>query len=101
MWQHLTRLLLAAVVVGLVILTVSFFGPQLKKQREMEEENAVLASRRDDVKRQRDELAKRQRLLKTDPEYLEIYARDRLDLKREGETIIRIDRSPDPETPAF
>jgi len=92
-WQHLTRLLLVAVLVGLAILAVSFFAPQLEIQRQMEADNALVASRRDEVKRQRDELARRQHLLKTDPEYLEQFARDRLDLQREGETIIRIDRS--------
>jgi cell division protein FtsB len=32
-------------------------------------------------------------LLKTDKEYLETVARDRLDLQREGEYVVRIDRS--------
>jgi cell division protein FtsB len=33
-------------------------------------------------------------LLKTDPAYLEIMARDRLDLMKEGETVFRLEPAP-------
>ena len=92
-WQRLTRLLLAAVFAGIAVVTVSFFAPQLEKQREMEAENAGLVSVRDDLQRQLDLRRTQQRLLRTDPEYFEQFARDRLDLQKEGETIIRIDRT--------
>ncbi len=92
-WQRLTRLLLAAVFVGLIILTVSFFAPQLEKQRSMEAENAELAAVRDGLQRRFDQRVQQQVLLRTDPEYLESFIRDRLDVQKEGETIIRLDRS--------
>ena len=92
-WQHLTRLLLAAVFVGVAILSMSFFAPQIEIQRAMEAENAEMVAIRDDLIRQRDLRLNQQRLLRTDPEYLEQFARDRLDLQRDGEMIIRIDRS--------
>ena len=41
------------------------------------------------------ELQKQYDLMKNDREYLETVARDRLDLMRDGETIIRLDRSGD------
>jgi cell division protein FtsB len=92
-WQRLTRLLLLLAFVGMAVLAMSFFAPQLEKQRAMEAENAELASLRDELRREFDLRKQQQRLLKTDPDYLEPFARDRLDLQREGETIIRIDRS--------
>jgi cell division protein FtsB len=92
-WQRLTQLLLVAVFVGVVVLVISFFGPQLERQRAMEAKNAELVGLRDDLQRQLDERHNQQRLLRTDPQYLEQFARDRLDLQRDGETIIRIDRS--------
>lgn len=92
-WQRLTRLLMLVVLVGVAVLVVSFFAPQLERQREMEAENTELASLRSDLQHQLDQRLNQQRLLRTDPEYLEQFARDRLDLQKEGETIIRIDRS--------
>lgn len=91
-WQRLTRMLLAAVFVGLAVLTVSFFAPQLELQREMEAENADLASVRDDLRKQYERRLQEQVLLRTDPDYLESFVRDRLDMQREGETIIRLER---------
>ncbi len=92
-WQCLTRLLLAAVFVGIAILTMSFFAPQLEKQRAMEAENAEIVGVCDDLQRQLDQRLNQVRLLRTDPQYLEQFARDRLDLQKDGETILRIDRS--------
>ncbi|MGI9242722.1 MAG: FtsB family cell division protein [Verrucomicrobiales bacterium] len=91
----MTRLLLAAVLVGLIVLTVSFFAPQLEKQRAMELENADLEKIRNDLQRQYDLRLQEQVLLRTDREYLEAYIRDRLDMQREGETVVRISRHPD------
>ena len=56
---------------------------------------------RADVTKKKNEFAQRQReveLLKTDSEYVETVARDRLDLMKPGETIVRIEpaRSPAP-----
>lgn len=91
-WQRLTRLLLVAVFVGVVVLVISFFGPQLEKQREMEAINADLVGLRDDLQRQLDGCHKKQRLLQTDPHYFQQFARTRLNLQMDGETIIHIER---------
>ena len=91
-WQRLTRMLLAAVFVGLAVLTVSFFAPQLERQREMEVENTELAAVRDDLRKQYERRLREQVLLRTDPEYLESIVRDRLDMQKEGETVIRLER---------
>ena len=90
-WQRLTRLLLAAVFVGFAVLTVSFFAPQLERQRAMEVENTDLALARDDLQRQLDLLLRKQERLRADPEYLEPILRDRLNLQRPGETVINIE----------
>lgn len=92
-WQRLTQLLLVAVFIGVAVLTMSFFAPQIEIQRGMEGENAELASVRDDLQRQLDQRLNEQRLLQTDSGYREPFMRDRLNLQKHGETIIRIDRS--------
>jgi cell division protein FtsB len=47
---------------------------------------------RDEAQGRRDLLASRLEWLRTDANFLETIARDRLDLYRDGEFIIRIDR---------
>ena len=51
-----------------------------KLQRQRDEQQALLAKQTREVN-----------LLKTDPAYLEIYGRDKLDLMKEGETVFRIE----------
>lgn len=96
LWHRLNRLLGVAIVVAVVAGIIAAFLPQLERQRaaRKEEERLQLQvkQRRERVARQTRELA----WLKNDPSYVEIIARDRLDLMKEGETIYRLEP---PKTP--
>ena len=91
-YQRLTRVLLGVFFLGLVVLVVSYFMPEVDKQKTANAELAMLTEKRDSYKRQRDKLSGHLERLRTNTEYFELFARDRLDLRREGETIYRIDR---------
>ena len=81
------------VIYLLLLLSVyKLFGPELDRQQEMQSEinrlTQIEAGKKEQVVRLRQE----HRLLKTDKEYLESVARDRLELQRPGEYIFRIER---------
>ena len=90
-WQRLNRVLRSLLVVALLLVIVSLFLPPFKKLKHSRAEIDVLQGL---VKEQKILLARQTRevnLLKTDPAYLELIARDRLDLMKEGETIFRLE----------
>ena len=94
-WQRLTRVLLACALLGVGVLVFSFFVPEWEKLREMGEVNAELEARRDTLVSRKIEVLDNERRAQADRDYIEIIARDRLNLQMPGETIIRIDRDQD------
>ncbi len=90
-WQRLSRVLLVIVFLLAMAGIVSLFWPEVERQRSLDEEMRGLGLIRDAKQKQRDQLTARLEWMRTDPEYLETIARDRLDLYREGESIIRIE----------
>ncbi len=90
-WQQLNRVLRALLGVAFILVIVSLFVPQHKRLTASRNEIANLEAQ---VSEQKMILARQTRevnLLKTDPGYLETIARDRLDLMKEGETIVRLE----------
>lgn len=90
-WHQLNRLLMGIIFFVAAIGGVLTFYPEWNRRNELaaqlEEEQAKLAA---------EQLLQKQRsrdvtLLQTDPEYVEIIARDKIDVMREGETIFRLD----------
>jgi len=90
-WQRLNRILLVLIVIALWLVIVSLFVPPYKKlmrsraeidnlQQQVNEQQTLLAHQTREVN-----------LVKTDVTYLETIARDRLDLMKEGETIVRLE----------
>ena len=79
----------------LAVAVLKLFGPELDRRAELDSEINRLAQIRDDKNELAANLRQEYRLLKTDHEYLENVARDRLSLQRKGEYIIRIDRELD------
>ncbi len=77
------------VLLGLAV--YKLFGPEIDRRAELQSEVTRLSA----IVEEKEEIAARlsteHRLLKTDKEYLETVARDRLNLQREGEFIIRIE----------
>ena len=90
-WHSLNRFLFTLIV--LTVLTAIGYRmlPEIGKRREQQARVDELKAQ---VEREKQILARNTReenLLKHDPEYVGLIARDRLDLMREGETIYRLD----------
>ena len=90
-WHYLNRLLAILIVFAVITLIICAFLPELRREREqvsrleelkkeIEAEKAVLSQRTQQVD-----------LLKNDRGYVEVLARDRLDLMKEGETVFRLE----------
>ncbi|MDP9290885.1 MAG: septum formation initiator family protein [Verrucomicrobiota bacterium] len=93
-WHSLNRLVVALIVLAMLTVAVCAFLPELKRQRE---QAVRLDELRTEIDKQKELLARRTRevdLLKNDPGYVEVIARDRLDLMKPGETIFRLDPPP-------
>ncbi len=99
-WHKANYALQALIAVGVLLLGVFLFYPQMERQKEMvrqlEREQAVL--REEEV--QRDLHRREVHLLENDPEYVEIVARDRLGVMKPGETILRFDGASSSPPPA-
>src|SRR5437773_7816023 len=90
-WQRLNRVLYVLLVLAVWLVIVSLFVPPYKK---LMQSRAEVDQLQQQVNEQQSLLARQTRevnLLKTDVTYLETIARDRLDLMKEGETIIRLE----------
>ncbi len=90
-WVSLNRTLASAIVLLVVGTLAMRYLPETSKRSEIQNEIQILeakvSERRSTLKRhERDE-----RLLRTNPEYLSVVARERLDLMQEGETIFRFE----------
>jgi cell division protein FtsB len=89
-WHSLNRFILTLIVLaGAVPIGYSFL-PEVHKREEQETRIEQLKL---EIEKQRMSLVRHQReetLLKHDPEYVGLIARDRLDLMKEGETIFRM-----------
>jgi hypothetical protein len=93
-WHSLNRLLIGLILLALALLTAYRFTPEISKRRV---QMAILEELKVEVEKERQQLARNQReeeMLKHNPDYLGIIARDRLDLMKEGEKIYRIEITP-------
>ncbi len=93
LWKRLSLAMEVVIYLLLVLAVLKLFGPELTRQEELKAERARLAQIHDEKDAHVVRLRQEHRLLKTDKVYLETVARDRLNLQREGEHIVRIDRS--------
>lgn len=96
LWRRLSRLMELVIYALLVFAAWRLFGPELLRRDELGAEQHRLEHIRTEKENQVVRLRQEHRLLKTDKEYLETVARDRLNLQREGEHVIRIDRDGTP-----
>jgi cell division protein FtsB len=96
-WQRINRLLWVLLILTAVGIIIGAFLPELEKQRTERDERARLQRLIDEQQaihlRHSHELL----WLMYSPEYLSIIARDKLELMKEGETILRVEppKSPD------
>ncbi|MEM7699448.1 MAG: septum formation initiator family protein [Verrucomicrobiota bacterium] len=91
-WQKLCRVMEVVIYVLLCLSVYKLFGPELERRDALAAQHVVLSGERDALEVKVKRLRTEHRLLKTDKEYLETIARDRLDLQHAGETIIRMER---------
>ncbi|MBV9488100.1 MAG: septum formation initiator family protein [Verrucomicrobia bacterium] len=95
----LNRILHLLVFLAIAILLTCWFLPLLRERQKQQRELQVL---KETVEQERTLLNKRTRklnLLQSDQSYLESLARDKLDMMKPGETIFRMDPSPENNKP--
>jgi cell division protein DivIC len=91
----LTRILYLLVLVATLILLICWFLPLVK---ERQRQQVALQNLKQQVEQERaiyNKQSKKLRLLENDPAYVELLARDKLDLMKPGETIFRMEPSPE------
>ena len=85
------RIIAFLIVVGIVAAAVAYILPELRRERDAQ---AQIDTLRRQVETRRLEVARQTRQvswLQNNPEYLGIYARDKFDLMKEGETVFRLE----------
>ncbi len=94
-WHSLNRFLFTLIVLVLLTTVAYRMLPEIGKRKEQQARLDELKALVDKEKQTLARNLREENLLKLDPEYVGLIARDRLDLLREGETIYRLE-SPKP-----
>ena len=96
-WQRINRLLWVLLILTTVGIIIGAFLPELEKQRNERDERARLHRLIDEQRAIHSRYEREINWLTNDPEYLGIIARDKLELMKEGETILRVEppKAPD------
>jgi len=79
------------VALSVVVIAVAIFIPEFRQMEDIKRHNAGLDQMLTTEKRKLAEQSRKLDYLRNDPAYVEIIARDRLDMMRPGETIFRFD----------
>jgi cell division protein FtsB len=88
-WKAVSRCLWWAISIVLVCIGLALFKPQMNRRAKLDAQIASLRAEKSVAKAAHDALKSRLEWLKNEPAFLEIQARDRLDLARENETIFQ------------
>ena len=99
-WHRLNRLLWVLLILTVVATIIGAFLPELQKQRTELEARARLHKLIDAQRTLHTRYQNEIGWLQNDRDYLSIIARDRLDLMKEGETILRVEPAKTPSLPA-
>ena len=86
-WTSLNRALSVAIILLVVTTLAIRYLPETTRRNEMQAQIQDLETKLAERKAVLQRHEREERLLRTSPEYLSLIARDRLDLKEEGETI--------------
>ena len=97
-WQRINRLLWVVIVLTVVALIIGSFLPELEKQREERRKNDDLQRSIDQQKAINHHLQNQVNWLQNDPDYLAVFARDKRNMMKDGESILVIDP---PKAPAL
>ena len=90
----LNKILYLLVFVAAFILLICWFLPLVKEQQRQQHALQALKQQVEQEKINYNKQSKKLTLLQNDPAYIELLARDKLDLMKPGETIFRMDPSP-------
>ena len=91
LWSTVSRFAGAGCLLLLIgIISVPFF-PRFRDYRALNEEGRVVAVRRDKYRALLEEKEAELRMIENDPQFLELKARDHLDLHKEGEVVFRFE----------
>ena len=88
-WRAVSRFLWWAVIILALCVGLALFKPQMNRQAKLDARLDALKAERGALRAQQQALRARLDWVKHDPAYLENFIRDRLDLARDGETVIR------------
>jgi cell division protein FtsB len=86
-WQAVSRCLLWAVTMVCVCICLALFKPQMNRRAKLDAELADWRQKKDEARATLAESERKLKWLVTDPAYLEVHARDVLDLAKDGETV--------------
>lgn len=92
-WQRLSKVVMALMFICVIAAALRLFIPEIERRNQLEQQAQHFEKLSAEKTAKVAQLQKEYDLLKNDREYLETIARDRLDLMKDGETIIRLDRS--------
>jgi len=93
-WATLLPIIQGAIVIGALAVVGLFFLPVLQTENRHKEELAKLQVKISNAQDQQRELLLETELMKNNSSYVEHIARDRLNMGRPGETILRFDPYP-------
>ncbi len=90
-WQRINRLLWVLLILTMVAFIIGSFLPELQKQRTEQEARARLHRLIDEQSALKSRNKRQIGWLENDPEYLATLIRDKFDMMKEGETILRLE----------
>ena len=98
LWQRLSRLMEGILYLLVLAAVMRIFWPEVEHQNELNDQLAQVEQVREERETRVSRLQMEYELLKTDRDYIESVARDRLDLYRPGadEYVVRIQRPEEP-----
>lgn len=91
-WQKMSRVMEIIIYVLLILVFAKLISPELQKQEKLQSELEALETVRSEKQAEVEKLRREHTNLISDRQYMEAVARDRLNLQREGEYIIQIER---------
>lgn len=92
LWERMSRVMEVIIYVLLILAFARLFAPELEKQKDLQTELEKLEAIKFEKETKVNRLRSEHSNLISDRNYLEAVARDRLNLQREGEYVIHIER---------
>lgn len=90
-WSTVSRFAgVGCILLLICIISVPFF-PRFRDYRLLNEEGRIVEAERDRLRHSLEEKENELRLIEKDPQFIELKARDHLDLYREGEVVFRFE----------